>query len=766
MSKIDILPPLLTRIGFSETDIKVYAATLGLGKVTIGELLVVTGLDPLTLIQSVKNLEELGFLKKIAGRTPEYFGMLPFLKEYIVVEKDALYSIDGVINSLKSTKEDYKEKKTKFGGTLELTGEGNVFDIHIISGLIKQVVDALYQKYVEHSDELHESVSIHVESNKETVEGYLTKIKEQPIIFSTQLHSFVEELNAFVKQFNHVAKQRSDQLVEVAGQQTKETFDNLCRIIANSLDAHTDNHKEFLEKLAPSLDNELKELVGKVTDIQESFMDKYDTIWQEAYASWTNESKTVVDAISQEVNNLFSEQIKQTQELRRSVEQIDRQVNFLSSKIAESLNSIETSTVLKLGKARKQIESPLVDARDTVRNLANDLNESGLQLIDQHVLALNDVRDDIRSKLDHFQLTGETTIRTKKNQLTSETIETIDLLPSDLLELLQDGTEKYAESSYKSCADVTEQLKQTTTEELTKSKDEVLTEIRKFSHESNQVIQKLQSDTLQEITKSKQDAEKMAIDLKARISASIEQFREAATNKQEELASNLTNKKQHLKDHKEEQKEQIIQQVTEGEEIQINTLVSQVASVVKDIDDILISQLDSVIGKAMTFYQVINTREDELRQIDRSASSYSFEGQHNTSIIVGQEAIKASITDIAMRSKYELLLVTPDVDEELLKEMMQYTKAQRISLVSSFDKSKHQTLLRPLAERFPGLKLKHYDKKDVYCAILDGNNEAVFAFLTAEEVPIAIRTTNDLLLQLFKSAINRDVLFHSSDVEL
>ena len=104
MSKIDILPPLLTRIGFNETDIKVYAATLGLGKVTIGELLVVTGLDPLTLIQSVKNLEELGFLKKIAGRTPEYFGMLPFLKEYIVVEKDALYSIDGMVNSLKSAK--------------------------------------------------------------------------------------------------------------------------------------------------------------------------------------------------------------------------------------------------------------------------------------------------------------------------------------------------------------------------------------------------------------------------------------------------------------------------------------------------------------------------------------------------------------------------------------------------------------------------------------------------------------------------------------
>ena len=113
-----------------------------------------------------------------------------------------------------------------------------------------------------------------------------------------------------------------------------------------------------------------------------------------------------------------------------------------------------------------------------------------------------------------------------------------------------------------------------------------------------------------------------------------------------------------------------------------------------------------------------------------------------------------------------MLLVTPEVEEELLKEMMTYTKAQRITLVSYFDKRRNIPLLRKLKERFLGLKLKHYNKKDVYCAILDGTNEAVFAFLQPDTTPIAIRTTNDLLLQLFKSAINRDVLFHTSDFEL
>ena len=765
MSKIDILPPLLTRIGFNETDIKVYSATLGLGKVTIGELLVVTGIDPLTLVQSVKNLEELGFLKKIAGKTPQYFGMLPFLKEYIIIEKDALYSLDGVITALKSSKEDYQQKKSKFGGTLELTGEGTVFDIHVVSGLIKQVVDTLYQNYVDYSDQAEEKASVFVDESSAEIKGYLSKVMDQPFVFSTQLETFIQELNAFIKQFYHAAKNNNEVLIKATDEKIKSAHDNLSQIICNGLDAHTENHSEFLEKLAPELDNVLKELVAQVTQTQESFIENYNKIWQEAYNSWTSESKKVIEELSNEVNTLFTEQIKQTQELRRSVEQIDRQTNFLSSKIAEAVNAIDTSAVLKLGKARKQIESPLTDARDTIRNLANDLNESGLQLIDQYVLALNDVRDNIRSKLDRFQIAGETTIRTKKNELTDTAIEKIDLLPNELLDLIQNQVEKYAASSFDSCLEVTEKLKEATKERMSSTKEQILQDFSSHDIEKTQLIDKIHNDTIKELEKSKQDAEKMAIELKEKIQTSLDQFTQRTKDKQSELALHLTNTKQYLKDYKDEQKDQIIMQVTEGEEIQINTLVSQVASVIKDVDEILVSQLDSMMEKAMTFYQVINTREDELRQVDTAASSYSLEGQHNTSIIVGEEAIKASITDIAMRSKYELLLVTPDVDEELLKEMMQYTKAQRITLVSYFDK-RHQSILRPLAEKFTGLKLKHYDKKDVYCGILDGNHEAIFGFLTADSVPIAVRTTNDLLLGLFKSAINRDVLFHSSDVEV
>jgi len=51
MSDVNILPPLLTRIGLNENDIKIYTTVLGLGKATIGEIMVITQLDALSTVK-------------------------------------------------------------------------------------------------------------------------------------------------------------------------------------------------------------------------------------------------------------------------------------------------------------------------------------------------------------------------------------------------------------------------------------------------------------------------------------------------------------------------------------------------------------------------------------------------------------------------------------------------------------------------------------------------------------------------------------------
>ncbi len=767
MSKsIDILPPLLTRIGFNETDIKVYSATLCLGKVTIGELLVVTKLDPLTLIQSAKNLEELGFLKKISGNTPQYFALLPFLKEYIIIERDTLYSVDGIVTALKNVKESYHQDKEKFGGSLDIKGDTHIFDIHIVSGLVKQLLDGLYDRFVTSTDYVENAAATFLKDIQGDVVKHLSAVVEHPLIFSTQLDAFIKELNAFIKQFHHSADQKGSQLLDSVLENIDETSTNLKQFIINGLDAHTGNHKESLERVPVELDGVLKEQIKQIDDLQDSFIEQYNQVWNQAYSSWTNETRTMVEELSRNINDLFTNQIKQTQQLRRSVEQIDRKINFLTTKIAETLKTVESSSRINIGKTKKEAEDLLIVSRNTVRDLANDLNEGGLQLIDQHVIGLNEVRDQLKTELDHFLISGDTNIRTKKKQIADNGVEKMNLLPNEVLNAVQNEIEKYASSALESCNQVTDKLKETIEKKLTENEESTNKQIKDFTKNHTDVIIKLQTNVINELEKSRQDTEKMGNATKSKIQKYIGQFDKVVEEMQQTYSSEVSSLKSDLEKHKENSKTDLIAQVNEAEEMQINTVVSQVANVVKDVDEVLLKQMDSLLEKAMAYYQVVNNREDELKQIDKAASSYNFEGQHNTSIIVGEEAINASITDIAMRAKTSLLIVTPEIDEDLLKEMMQYTKAHRITLVSNYDIRKHQTILRPLAERFTGMKVKHYPKKDVYCGILDSNNEAVFAFLTTDEVPIGIRTTNELLLQLFKNAINRDVLFVSDDIEV
>ncbi len=266
------------------------------------------------------------------------------------------------------------------------------------------------------------------------------------------------------------------------------------QFIINSLDAHTSNHKESLERVPVELDGVLKEQIKQIDDLQDSFIEQYNQVWNQAYSSWTNETRTMVEELSRNINDLFTNQIKQTQQLRRNVEQIDRKINFLTTKIAETLKTVESSSRINIGKTKKEAEDLLVISRNTVRDLANDLNEGGLQLIDQHVIGLNEVRDQLKTELDHFLISGDTNIRTKKKQIADNGVEKMNLLPNDVLNAVQNEIEKYASSAFESCNQVTDKLKETIEKKLTENEDSTNEQIKDFTKNHTDVIIKLQAN--------------------------------------------------------------------------------------------------------------------------------------------------------------------------------------------------------------------------------------------------------------------------------
>lgn len=766
MSDIDILPPMLTRIGFSELDINVYTAVLGLGKVTIGELLVIIGSDPLSLIQSVKNLEELGFLKKIPSESPQYFAMLPFLQQAIVVERDSMYGIDGILNSLEKANNKYQEARTNFGGKLELDQDDHFFDIHVVSGLIKQLVDSIYQNYLNELAEIENLSENFLEQFKEEINKEINPLIGYPLSFSNELENYVQELSAFIKQFKHTASTKQKQFLNDTDKQIEESFQDLREILLNGLDSHVENHKDFLEKVPQELDIVLKEYISEVTDIQNSFIESYNKTWEKAYNTWIEHSDKLVKDLSGQVNDIFTAQIKETQDIRRAVEQIDRKINYLSSKITEVNNVLESSSMISFGKTKKQIGESLQEIRESIKNLGNDLSESGLQLIDKQVINLNEIRDQIRTNLDKFQISGSTDIRTKKKQITADSIEKIELLPSNILDDIQTKTENYAKNAFDSCNNVSEKLKTTINNELDNAKTEISDNLKNYGENNSTTINDLQNSVIDELTKTKMETQEYGEKLQEKTKKQLKRNEEVIKDQKAEYKTKLNEFRENNKTMSEETKEKLVQQITEAEDIQITSLVSQVASVVKNMDEAIMSQTKEIKEKGTAFFSIVNTREAELKQINKAAQNVKFEGTHSTSIIVGEEAIMASLTAMAMEAKYNLLLITPEVNEKLLKEMMEYTKAQRITLVSRFDKKKEQLLLRSISDRFTGVKFKYYEGNDVYFGLQDNTNEAILAFRVLDEIPVAVKTSNERLLQLFKSEVNRDVLFRTSDIEL
>ncbi|UJG42362.1 MAG: hypothetical protein K9W46_08090 [Candidatus Heimdallarchaeum endolithica] len=762
MSDVNILPPLLTRIGLNENDIKIYTTVLGLGKATIGEIMVITQLDALSTVQSVKNLEEIGFLKKIKGLTPQYLAVFPFLKQYITVERDTLYAIEGIINSLKKDATSYQEKRKQFGGKLDNSSDEHIFDIHIVSGLIKQLTDSVNSQFVEMSETIeNESFKI-LDETVNLISKEIAEAQNQSIAISLRMESYLKELDAFIKQFEHSAKKRSELNKNNIEQQLSVDFSELFKILKNGLESHTENHKDFLDKFAPELDNVLKEHLNYANELQEEFLKKYRGIWEDTFEAWVKESRILAESLQQNINVILTEQTRQTQELRRSVEQIDRNINKLSSTIVDALHLAED---LKKKKASPLIEK-LQEVRDGMRSLANNFSESGLQIVDQHVLKINETKDKLREKIDHFQLNGATSIKTKKSQIIAETTEKTELLPDELLNKIQNEVEKYVLSSYDSCKEVSSNLIKTISESMDNTSSNIIGNIQQFHDEHSKTMIDFKNEVNTELNKTKEDIQKIGGDFKEKLAVFDKDFANKVIKTKEEIANHINDDMKIMEEKTEKIKEQLTSKIIEAEEVQIDTIVAQVASVIKDVDEAIMEKLASLREKASAYYQVINTREDELKQIDKAANSVNIKGHHNVSVIVGEEAILASLTDLSMRASRELLVITPYLEESLLEEMAMFTKANRVTLVSDFSSGKFRNALINLKERFVGLKLRQYDKKDVFCGIKDGFDEAIFAFLVPDAVPVAIRTDNELLLQMFKAAVNRDVMFHTHDYEL
>ncbi|MHA2277918.1 MAG: helix-turn-helix domain-containing protein, partial [Candidatus Kariarchaeaceae archaeon] len=117
MSRRHLLPPgneeYLDRLGFTDQDKRVYISILDSGLVSVGEVVQLTDLSLSEVLESVRDLVDLGLVKKAQGRMPRYYATLPFFQETVTVERDTMYALDSMITSLNMTKKEILVDKNK-----------------------------------------------------------------------------------------------------------------------------------------------------------------------------------------------------------------------------------------------------------------------------------------------------------------------------------------------------------------------------------------------------------------------------------------------------------------------------------------------------------------------------------------------------------------------------------------------------------------------------------------------------------------------------
>ncbi|HUU78906.1 MAG TPA: helix-turn-helix domain-containing protein [candidate division Zixibacteria bacterium] len=110
MSMKEVSSDYLRARGLSESEILVYSTVLGLGNATIGEINLAIKMELPEIYIQMKQLEEIGYVKKIPGKVPRYIAMEPFLKDYTQLTSEMKLGLIKIKDNFQIQVEEFNAK--------------------------------------------------------------------------------------------------------------------------------------------------------------------------------------------------------------------------------------------------------------------------------------------------------------------------------------------------------------------------------------------------------------------------------------------------------------------------------------------------------------------------------------------------------------------------------------------------------------------------------------------------------------------------------
>ena len=325
---------LMNLLGLTDAQAKVYFTLLKLGWGTLGQIYLLSGVNPLDSQETLRELIEQGFVERISGPTGRYLPLIPFLKALIVTQDTLTLSA-----LTQQFFEMFDEKVHDINEFVKTKGQ------QVEQSLQEQVTDLL-------------SVLEAINTSKDVLKEQIQRVSSQAnVIISTE-----KELESFVEQhYKNTAELIRQKMKELLSNQEKEAVNSLSRFkksIEAKISAPTAEYENtFYTKIENPLITTLNALSDEITrtldSLRNEYSDKYDAVKNttkqelqektskldvfkqelEAMSRRVESNEAKFDDVAQSVEQLQTKHNATKKNLDSMVEQLNAKLNTLEAEI-------------------------------------------------------------------------------------------------------------------------------------------------------------------------------------------------------------------------------------------------------------------------------------------------------------------------------------------------------------------------------------------------------------------------------------------------
>ena len=373
MSMKEVSSEYLRARGLSESEILVYSTVLGLGNATIGEINLAIKMELPEIYIQIKQLEEIGYIKKIPGKVPRYIAMEPFLKDYTQLTSEVKLGLIKIKDNFQANVEEFNTKiKTVVPQLSDFCDREKNTKLEDFSKKIDRLEANLNQMLDNNFLQLQHLAS--------TMSTWPTESIEQTI------PAFEEDLEKSKDGFVSAISKYADSLV----------IDS--REIRDKLEKSTIHHKilvaERLEKLKSDIDQSTKEMRDNI--VKQNFttatsygtnLDEKDITARESAAQIISDLiKNVIILAREKPGDISSET---AQMINNSLGPLFRQFDFLQGEVKKTLETLLEEHSEEVTKYVRHVthlvESIVPDVLEIVTDHLEESRDESARFIDQKI---------------------------------------------------------------------------------------------------------------------------------------------------------------------------------------------------------------------------------------------------------------------------------------------------------------------------------------------------------------------------------------------